>query len=328
MPAQTPLQPDRFSTMKHFLKSTDFKINEVDEVFSLAQQLKSQRGHENAQPLDKQSWGMLFFKSSTRTRVSFEVGIQELGGNALYLNKNDVQISRGETIADTARVLSKYLHGIVIRCFEHSLLEEFAEMGSMPVINALSDFLHPCQIYADAFTMAERWANGGSLLQSLKGKKIAFLGDTACNMGSSWMLGGALFGMDVALAGPAGFEPGSEIKAAIQEAGLQPTWSFHSDPMEAVENADVVYTDVWVSMGMEEEKEERLKTLNPYQVNKTVMAQAKPDALFLHCLPAHVGEEVTQDVLDSPASVIFDQAENRLHIQKAIMAILAEAADK
>ena len=269
---------------------------------------------------------MLFFKSSTRTRVSFEVGIQELGGNALYLNKNDVQISRGETIADTARVLSRYLHGIVIRCYEHSILEEFAEMGSIPVINALSDFLHPCQIYADAFTMAERWSEDGSLLQSLKGKKIAFLGDTACNMGNSWMLGGALFGMEVALAGPKGFEPGEDIQEAIEKSGCESTWSFHEDPMEAVEGADAVYTDVWVSMGMEEEKEERLNILSPYQVNPSIMAQAKPDALFLHCLPAHVGEEVTQEVLDSPASVIFDQAENRLHVQKAIMATLAKAA--
>ena len=314
--------------MRHFLKTTDFNGQELEDVFNLAKAFKNERGQTELTQLEKQSWGMLFFKSSTRTRVSFEVGIQELGGNALYLNKNDVQISRGETIADTARVLSRYLHGIVIRCFEHSVLEEFAEMGSIPVINALSDFLHPCQIYADAFTLAERWANGGTLAQSLKGKKIAFLGDTACNMGNSWMLGGALFGMDVALAGPEGYEPGEAIKEAIAEAGLEPTWSFHSDPMEAVEGADAVYTDVWVSMGMEEEKEERLKTLSPYQVNAAIMAHAKPDALFLHCLPAHVGEEVTQEVLDSPASVIFDQAENRLHVQKAIMATLATAAKK
>lgn len=312
--------------MKHFLKTTDFSGQALDSVFQLAQTFKTERGQTTLSHLAGQSWGMLFFKSSTRTRVSFEVGIQELGANALYLNKNDIQISRGETIADTARVLSRYLHGIVIRCYEHSLLEEFAEMGSMPVINALSDFLHPCQIYADAFTLAEKWSSGGSLLDSLKGKKIAFLGDTACNMGNSWMLGGALFGMEVALAGPAGFEPGDDIKEAIGNSGLEPTWSFHTDPMEAVEGADAVYTDVWVSMGMEDEKKERLQTLSPYQVNQSVMSHAKSDALFLHCLPAHVGEEVTQDVLDSSASVIFDQAENRLHVQKAIMATLAEAA--
>ncbi|MDA0348721.1 MAG: ornithine carbamoyltransferase [Verrucomicrobia bacterium] len=314
--------------MKHFLKSTDFKHSEVEEVFSLAKQFKKQRGHKTHSILDGQSWGMLFFKSSTRTRVSFEVGIHELGGNALYLNKNDIQISRGEPIADTAKVLSRYLHGIIIRCYEHSLLEEFAAEGSIPVVNALSDFLHPCQIYSDAFTMAERWSNGGLLLESLKGKKIAFLGDTACNMGNSWMLGAALFGMEIALAGPEGFEPGPHIKETIKQSGLEPTWSYHTDPMEAVEGADAVYTDVWVSMGMEAEKEERLQILNPYQVTQKIMNAAKSDALFLHCLPAHAGEEVTQEVLDSSASVIFDQAENRLHAQKAILAVLANASKK
>lgn len=312
--------------MKHFLKTTDFNIQEVDETLSLAKTFKAERGTVPSSALSGQSWGMLFFKSSTRTRVSFEVGIHELGGNALYLNKNDVQISRGETIADTAKVLSRYLHGIIIRCYDHALLEEFAAEGSISVVNALSDFLHPCQIYSDAFTMAERWSSGGSLLKSLQGKKIAFLGDTACNMANSWMLGAALFGMDIALAGPAGFEPGQDIKDLIQASGLKPSWTFHTDPTEAVEGADAVYTDVWVSMGMEDEKEERLKTLQPYQVNSDLMQTANPDALFLHCLPAHVGEEVTQEVIDSPASIIFDQAENRLHTQKAILAMLAKSA--
>ncbi|MCB1120088.1 MAG: ornithine carbamoyltransferase [Verrucomicrobiae bacterium] len=312
--------------MRHFLKSTDLSYDEAGEVLELARHFKQTRGHGLTADLDQQTWGMLFFKSSTRTRVSFEVGIHELGGNPLFLNKNDVQISRGETIADTAKVLSRYLHGIIIRCYEHSILDEFAEHGSIPVINALSDFLHPCQIYSDAFTMAERWANGGSLLSSLKGKKIAFLGDTACNMGNSWILGGALFGMQVALAGPSGFEPSLQVKETIRKSSLEPTWSFHTDPSAAAENADAVYTDVWVSMGMEKEKEQRLLTLNPYQVNLEIMSKAKKDALFLHCLPAHAGEEVTQEVLDSPASIIFDQAENRLHVQKAILAYLARAA--
>jgi ornithine carbamoyltransferase len=311
--------------MKHFLKTTDFTVQEVTEVLSLAQKFKSERGGKRSSVLENQSWGMLFFKSSTRTRVSFEVGIHELGGNALYLNKNDVQISRGETIADTAKVLSRYLHGIIIRCYDHALLEEFANEGSIPVVNALSDFLHPCQIYSDAFTLAERWAQDGSLLDSLKGKKIAFLGDTACNMANSWMLGAALFGMEIALAGPTGFEPGQEIKNLIKASGLTPSWTFHTDPIEAVAGADAVYTDVWVSMGMEDEKEERLTTLQPYQVNQKLMRAANPDALFLHCLPAHAGEEVTQEVLASPASIIFDQAENRLHAQKAILATLAKS---
>ncbi len=312
--------------MKHFLKTTDFNIQEVDETLSLAQKFKAERGTVPSSALNGQSWGMLFFKSSTRTRVSFEVGVHELGGNALYLNKNDVQISRGETIADTAKVLSRYLHGIIIRCYDHALLEEFAAEGSIPVVNALSDFLHPCQIYSDAFTMAERWSGGGSLLESLQGKKIAFLGDTACNMANSWMLGAALFGMDISLAGPAGFEPGQDIKDLIQASGLTPSWTFHTDPTEAVEGADAVYTDVWVSMGMEDEKEERLNTLQPFQVNSALMLAAKAEALFLHCLPAHAGEEVTQEVIDSPASIIFDQAENRLHVQKAILAMLAKSA--
>ncbi len=311
--------------MKHFLKTTDFTVQEVTEVLSLAQKFKSERGGKRSSVLENQSWGMLFFKSSTRTRVSFEVGIHEFGGNALYLNKNYVHISRGETIADTAKVLSRYLHGIIIRCYDHALLEEFANEGSIPVVNALSDFLHPCQIYSDAFTLAERCAQGGSLLDSLEGKKIAFLGDTACNMANSWMLGAALFGMEIALAGPTGFEPGQEIKNLIKASGLTPSWTFHTDPIEAVAGADAVYTDVWVSMGMEDEKEERLTTLQPYQVNQKLMRAANPDALFLHCLPAHAGEEVTQEVLASPASIIFDQAENRLHAQKAILATLAKS---
>lgn len=311
--------------MRHFLKSTDLSYKEAGEVLALARQFKQTRGQGLNKELERQTWGMLFFKSSTRTRVSFEVGIHELYGNPLFLNKNDVQISRGETIADTAKVLSRYLHGIIIRCYEHSILEEFSQHSTIPVINALSDFLHPCQIYSDAFTMAERWANGGSLLKSLKGRKIAFLGDTACNMGNSWILGGALFGMKVALAGPSGFEPSMEIKETIRRSNLAPTWSFHTDPHEAAEDADAVYTDVWVSMGMEKEKEQRLLTLNRFQVTLDIMRKAKKDALFLHCLPAHAGEEVTQEVLDSPASVIFDQAENRLHVQKAILAYLANA---
>ncbi len=314
--------------MKHFLTTTDFKDYEVEEAFNIARQVKKLRLRNEAPVLEKQSWGMLFFKSSTRTRVSFEVGINELGGHAVILNKNDVQINRGESISDTAKVLSRYLHGMIIRCYDHSLLEEFAKEGTMPIVNALSDFLHPCQIYADGFTLAERWSNGGALLPSLKGKKIAFLGDTACNMANSWMLGGALFGMKVALGGPAELQPGEKIKQTIAESGYEPTWSFHTDPAEAVADADVVYTDVWVSMGKEEEEKERLEMLKPYQVNSELMAKAKPGAFFMHCLPAHPGDEVTQEVIDSPASIIFDQAENRLHAQKGILAVLAEANKK
>jgi len=311
--------------MRHFLKSTDFSLSEVENIFALASQLKSGRGQIESMDLEGQSWALLFFKPSTRTRISFEIGIKELGGNTLYLTKNDIQISRGESIADTAKVMSRYLHGIIIRCYDHALLEEFAKEVSIPVINALSDFLHPCQIYADAFTMAEKWRTKGSLLGSLKGKKIAFLGDTACNMGNSWILGAALFGMQLTLAGPKGFEPSDEIQAQLSETGLAPTWTFTRDPMEAVVDADAVYTDVWVSMGMEGEETERLNMLQPYQINGDVMAQANSDAIFLHCLPAHPGQEVSQEILDSSASVIFDQAENRLHVQKAILAKLAKS---
>lgn len=313
--------------MRHFIKETDFSRSEVAGVFSTAAAMKENRGRQLAQELARQSWGLLFFKKSTRTRVSFQVGVHELGGQPVMLNAEELQLSRGETTADTARVLSRYLHGLVIRCYEHALLEEVAKLGTVPVVNALSDFLHPCQIYTDFFTLAERWSGGerARYIESLKGKKIAFLGDTACNMANSFILGGALFDVQIALAGPAGYEPGDEIQAQLKRDGLAPTWTFTQDPVAAVRGADMVYTDVWVSMGMEAEREARLRQMQPYQVNTALMRAANPDAYFMHCLPAHAGEEVSQEVLDSPASIIFDQAENRLHTQKAILAHLVAA---
>jgi ornithine carbamoyltransferase len=311
--------------MKHFLKETDFASHELAEIFALARELKQKRGRHTPPVLAGQTWALIFSKSSTRTRVSFEVGIHELGGNPIFLSKNDIQIGRGETIEDTARVLSRYVHGLVVRTFDHSDVERLAAAGSVPVINALTDFLHPCQIYTDAFTMAERWAPaGGDLLASLKGRKIAFLGDTACNMANSWLLGAGLFGMEIALAGPPAYAPGAEIKALLDREGYSDHYTFTSDPREAVRNADVVYTDVWVSMGMEAEAEARLKEMAPYAVTADLLGAAKPEAWFMHCLPAHAGEEVTQEVLDHPRCIIFDQAENRLHTQKAIMAALAQ----
>jgi len=267
----------------------------------------------------------MFFKKSTRTRVSFQVGVHELGGQPVMLNADDLQLSRGETVADTAKVLSRYLHGMVIRCHEHALLEEFARCGTMPIVNALSDFLHPCQFMTDMFTLAERYAPGHpeQYAASLKGKKVAFLGDTACNMANSFVLGGAALGVEIALAGPAGYEPRPEIRAQLKADGLKETFTFTTDAAAAVRDADMVYTDVWVSMGMEAEKAERLKLMQPYQVNAQLMALAKPSAYFMHCLPAHPGEEVSAAVLASPQSIIFDQAENRLHVQKAILACLA-----
>jgi ornithine carbamoyltransferase len=311
--------------MKHFLKETDFKSHELGEVFALAKEFKAKRGKHAPPVLSGQTWAMIFSKSSTRTRVSFEVGIHELGGNPLFLNKNDIQLGRGETVEDTARVLSRFVHGLIVRTYDHSEVERLAAAGTVPVINALTDFLHPCQIYTDAFSMTEHWAKGDDLVGSLKGRKIAFLGDTACNMANSWILGAALFGMKISLSGPAGFEPGAEIKAQLAKDGFPNNFEFTTDPFKAVKDADVVYTDVWVSMGKEEETKQRLKTLAPYAVTAPLFAAAKPDALFMHCLPAHPGEEVEQAVLDNPRSIIFDQAENRLHMQKAIMAVLAQS---
>jgi ornithine carbamoyltransferase len=315
--------------MKHFLKETDFKPHEVAEVFALARDLKAKRGRHTPPVLQHQTWALIFSKSSTRTRVSFEVGVHELGGNPLFLNKNDIQLGRGESVEDTAKVLSRFVHGLIVRTYDHAEVERLAAAGTIPVINALTDFLHPCQIYTDAFTMAERWAprggEGGDLLASLKGRKIAFLGDTACNMANSWILGANLFGMKISLAGPEGFEPSAEFDALLAKEGFAGGYQFTTDPFEAVKDADVVYTDVWVSMGKEEETRQRIALMHPYSVTAELFAAAKPDALFMHCLPAHPGEEVQQDVLDNPRSIVFDQAENRLHVQKAIMAVLANS---
>ncbi|MBC7367362.1 MAG: ornithine carbamoyltransferase [Undibacterium sp.] len=315
--------------MKHFLKETDFKSHELGEVFALAKEFKAKRGRHVPPVLAGQTWAMIFSKSSTRTRVSFEVGIHELGGNPLFLNKNDIQLGRGESIEDTAKVLSRFVHGLVVRTYDHAEVERLAAAGTVPVINALTDFLHPCQIYTDAFTMIERWAKNDDLVGSLRGRKIAFLGDTACNMANSWILGANLFGMKISLGGPADFAPGAELGAQLKKEGFPAdSYQFTTDPFEAVKDADVVYTDVWVSMGKEEEKAPRIRQMSPYAVTAKLFAAAKPDALFMHCLPAHPGEEVEQAVLDNPRSIIFDQAENRLHTQKAIMAVLAQSVRK
>ena len=309
--------------MKHFLKATDFTAAEAAEIFTLARVLKRERGHPGLAPLAGQSWAMIFAKSSTRTRVSFDVGIHELGGHALTLSRNDIQLGRGETIADTARVLSRFVHGLIVRTFDHADVVALARHGSVPVINALTDFLHPCQVYTDAFTAAERWAGPrGDLWAALQGRKVAFLGDTSFNMANSWILGAAHFGMRLALAGPAEFAPGAAIREALRSEGVEENFQFTTDPFAAVRDADVVYTDVWTSMGQEGESEQRCREMRPYAVTEKLFAAARPDALFMHCLPAHPGEEVEQAVLDHPRSIVFDQAENRLHVQKAILSIL------
>ena len=307
---------------RHFLRETDFSAAEAGRIFALARHFKQNRGR-HVQPLAGQTWAMIFAKSSTRTRVSFEVGIHELGGRPLFLGVNDIQLGRGETIRDTAKVLSRFIHGIVIRTYKQTDLDELAEQGGVTVVNALTDLLHPCQIYSDAFTAAERWAGpSGDLLASLRGRKIAFLGDCSFNMANSWIMGAQLFGMKVSLGGPAGYGPGAKIREIAARTGAD--FHYTSDPFEAVAGADIVYTDVWTSMGQESEHAERMQRLLPYQVTEKLFAAAKPDAIFMHCLPAHAGEEAVQAVIDHPRSVIFDEAENRLHVQKAILATLVQ----
>lgn len=310
--------------MKHFLKETDFGKDELPELFALAEKLKQERNQFNGSALAKQTWAMLFFKSSTRTRVSFEVGINELGGNSMYMSQATTQLTRGESWADTAKTLSRYVHGLIIRTFGHEIIEEFAREGSIPVINALTDFLHPCQSYSDIFSMAEKWSRNGALLDAVKGRKIAFLGDCASNMANSLTIAANLFEMRISLAGPEAFSPGDKLKALLSNEGFSDGYQFTVEPLEAVQDADVVYTDVWVSMGDEEEAAQRVEQMSPFTVTADLMKGAKPDALFMHCLPAHPGEEVTKDVLEGPHSIVFDQAENRLHMQKAILAKIVE----
>ena len=309
--------------MKHFLKETDFTLDQAQEVFSLAKSLKENRLN-GPQPLNMQSWGLLFYKSSTRTRISFEVGVNELGGFPVVLNSQNTQIGRGETIADTAKVMSRYLHGLVIRTYGHEIIEELADHATMPVVNGLTDFNHPCQLYTDIFTILERISPDAMDINTLKGKKVAFYGDCASNMANSWIFSAAMFGMELALSGPERYAPDQVVVDALKAEGLPVSYSFSTDPAEAARNADFINTDVWVSMGDEEEAAERKAEMLPYQVTSAIMAAAKSDALFMHCLPAHAGEEVSQEVLDSPQSIIFNQAENRLHTQKAILAKLVE----
>ncbi|MEC7906021.1 MAG: ornithine carbamoyltransferase [Verrucomicrobiota bacterium] len=311
--------------MAHFLKETDFAPHQASEVFALARSFKQGRGRHTPPSLQGQTWAMIFSKSSTRTRVSFDVGIHELGGHPIFLNKNDIQLGRGESIYDTANVLSRFVHGLIVRTYEHSELEELAQKGTIPVVNALTDLLHPCQTFTDAFSMAEKWSNGGDLMDSLKGKKIAYFGDTANNIANSWILGAALFQMELVLAGPPDYAPGDEIQELLQKSGHAPSYQFTSDPEEAARDADVLYTDTWVSMGQEEESAERIEVMKPYSVTEDLMKLGKPSALFMHDLPAYKGMEVQEEVLYGDQSIIFDQAENRLHTQKAIMAVLAQS---
>ena len=308
--------------MKHFLQESDFDCMERQEIFSLAASYKANRMH-HPKPLEGQTWGMLFYKNSTRTRVSFEVGLGEIGAKVVVLDKSSMRIGRGESLADTAQVFSRYLHGLVIRSFGHEIVQDFSRFGSIPVVNALTDFLHPCQIYSDVFTLAEKWSGRGDDLDSLKERRLVFFGDCCCNMANSWILASSLFGIDLVLCGPESFQPQQDILDLMEAQGLEPCHTFTADAAEAASGADALYTDVWVSMGKEEESRQRIAQMKPYSVTSELMAKAKPEALFLHCMPTHPGLEVTQNVLDSDQAHLYDQAENRLHVQKAILAQLA-----
>lgn len=302
---------------RDFLTVNDFSAEELDDILHLALKLKDEnrRGVVHHLLCGK-TLGMIFLKNSTRTRVSFEVGMRQLGGYPLFLNAQDLQIGRGEPIKDTARVLSRYLDGIMIRTFAHGEVEELAAYADIPVINGLTDYLHPCQAMADMLTVLEHKGR-------LRGLKMTYLGD-GNNMAHSLMLACSKLGMDITVATPAGYEPDKTIinaaKANAQESGA--VVEITNDALAAASKADVLYTDVWASMGQEAEHAARVKDFAPYQLNSNVLAVASGDALVMHCLPAHRGEEITDDVLEGPHSVVFDQAENRLHVQKAILAKL------
>ena len=303
--------------MKDFISLHDITKEELEKLLKLALKLKNETKNGIAHPILKgKTLGMIFTKSSTRTRVSFEVGMTQLGGYPLFLSANDIQLGRGETIYDTAKVLERYLDGIMIRTFAHQDVLDLAEHADIPVINALTDLLHPCQVLADLQTIYEKKGK-------LEGLKFAYIGD-GNNMANSIMYGCAKAGLDCAIGAPKGYECDGEVienaKADFKASGRELILT--EDPIEAIKNADIVYTDTWVSMGQEDEKAERQKLFMPYQVNKELFAYAKDDALFMHCLPAYRGYEVTEDVIDGPNSVIFDEAENRLHAQKAVMATL------
>lgn len=300
---------------RDFLTLKDFTRQEIKEMVSLGIDLKAKQKAGIPTPiLEGKTLGMIFQKSSTRTRVSFEVGMYQLGGSALFLSTNDLQIGRGEPIKDTARVLSRYLDGIMIRTYSHADVEELAEYADIPVINGLTDDYHPTQIIADLITIQEHKGK-------LEGIKFAYVGD-GNNMTHSLMIGCAKVGMDVTVACPDGYMPNPEIVALAQGYAAESGGSVTvmHDPKEAVKGVDVVYTDTWASMGQEAEKEIRKKAFVGYQVDDAMMALAKPDAIFMHCLPAYRGMEVTDEVMESAQSVVFDEAENRLHAHKAIMA--------
>ncbi len=294
---------------RHFLAIPDFSKSELIALFDLATRMK--RGDYQEKPLAGKTLGMIFAKASTRTRVSFEVGAYQLGGHALFLSARDIQLGRGEPIRDTARVLSRYLHGIMIRTYDHADVEELARYGSIPVINGLTDLLHPCQVLADLLTVRE-------VLGGWDGKVVAWIGD-GNNVANSWINAAGSLGFELRLACPAGYEPNTEILERNQK---KTRITVSRNPREAAHGAHVINTDVWASMGQEEEQEKRVRAFQGYMVDDDLMSSADSKAIFLHCLPAHRGEEVAESVIEGRQSRVWDQAENRLHVQKAVMAIL------
>ena len=296
--------------MKNLLKLLDLSTEEIIGILDLADQLKYERKHNIPhRHLEGQTLGMIFQKSSTRTRVSFETGMYQLGGHALFLSSRDLQIGRGEPVQDTARVLSRYLDGIMIRTFEQKEVEDLAKFGSIPVINGLTDFCHPCQVLADLMTIREKFG-------SFTGLKMCYIGD-GNNMANSLIVGGLKVGMNVAVATPDGYKPDGEVLEFTK--GYADKFALETDPFMAASGADIVITDTWTSMGEEAEKEERKKVFKDYQVNKQLLAAANAGAMVQHCLPAYRGQEITEEVFEEHADEIFNEAENRLHAQKAVM---------
>jgi ornithine carbamoyltransferase len=293
--------------MKNLLSIEKLSRPDMDGILADTATIKRERGHHKVKPLAGQVWAIIFSKSSTRTRVSFEVGIRELGGQAMFLSANDIQLGRGEPIKDTARVLGRMIHGAVIRTFAQSDVEEFARYSGIPTINALTDEEHPCQILADIFTYQEKRG-------SIAGKTVAFIGDGACNVANSWIFAAAKFGFELRIAAPGLFQPPASL---LKKAGGRIVVS--EDIKATAKNADLLYTDVWVSMGKEAEAVERVRILAGYQINPSLAKLAKPDALVMHCLPAYRGKEIDDEAFEAHAQTIFDEAENRLHVQKSIL---------
>jgi ornithine carbamoyltransferase len=293
--------------MKHLLSLEELPVADMEKILRDAVVFKRERARLDRKPLAGQTWALMFSKSSTRTRVSFEVGVRELGGDAFFLNANDIQLGRGEPIKDTARVLGRMVHGAIIRTFAQSDVEEFAEFSKIPTVNALTDDEHPCQILADIFTYKE-------LRGPIAGKIVTFVGDGACNVPRSWIFAAAKLSFELRIAAPKKFQPPAQILA---KAGGKIVCT--DDLADAARGADLLYTDVWVSMGKESESAERLKVLKDYQINKKLVKLAKPGALVMHCLPAYRGKEIDEETFEANADTIFTQAENRLHVQKSVL---------